>query len=203
MPNPLRQNYSYPGLPTNRTNHTNKYTLVLSPIRAIRAIRGHSVSSCPVDIDNFRVCETLGLGERDAMKILPGMRWSWLAIGTVGLLSVVGPVLADDPSAPAQPPPLLPYGVADVIQLSQAQVSDSTILTYIRTSGDSYGLNASQIIYLRQQGVSDAVVGAMLTQPVIPPAVRRDSCQCLRDTSSSPSDSISSRRTISQDFRRI
>ena len=41
----------------------------------------------------------------------------------------------------------------------------STIIAYIRNSGNSYGLNADQIIYLRQQGLSDAVIRVMLSQP--------------------------------------
>ena len=47
----------------------------------------------------------------------------------------------------------------------KANVGDETIIAYIKNSGNSYGLNADQIIYLRQQGVSDAVVRTMLNQP--------------------------------------
>lgn len=83
----------------------------------------------------------------------------------MALLFAVGTVAAGDATAPAQAVPPLSYGVSDVLQLSQAQVSDGTIVTYIRTSGNSYGLDAGQIVYLRQQGVSDTVITAMLTQP--------------------------------------
>jgi uncharacterized membrane protein YgcG len=65
----------------------------------------------------------------------------------------------------AQTVPQLSYGVPQVLQLAQAKVSDSTIIAYIHNSGYSYGLDANQIIYLRQQGVSDAVINTMLTQP--------------------------------------
>jgi uncharacterized membrane protein YgcG len=65
----------------------------------------------------------------------------------------------------AQTAPQLSYGVPQVLQLAQAKVSDSTIIAYIHNSGYSYGLDANQIIYLRQQGVSDAVINTMLTQP--------------------------------------
>lgn len=68
-------------------------------------------------------------------------------------------------TAATQPVPQLSYGVPEVLQLSQANVGDSTIINYIHNSGNNYGLNAAQIIYLRQQGVSDAVVNAMLNQP--------------------------------------
>ena len=68
-------------------------------------------------------------------------------------------------SAAAQTAPQLSDGVPQVLQLAQAKVSDSTIIAYIHNAGYSYGLDANQIIYLRQQGVSDAVINTMLTQP--------------------------------------
>lgn len=71
---------------------------------------------------------------------------------------------AAQPAATRQAAPQLSYGVSDVLQLSKAKVSDGTIINYIRNSGNNYGLNAAQIIYLRQQGVSDAVINAMLDE---------------------------------------
>ena len=68
------------------------------------------------------------------------------------------------PAAPAAAPQLA-YGVGQILQLSQAKVGDDTIVAYIRNSGNSYGLNADQIIYLRQQGLSSAVLNAMLSHP--------------------------------------
>ena len=59
----------------------------------------------------------------------------------------------------------LSYGLTQVLQLSQAKVGDSTIIAYIKNSGNSYDLSADQIIYLRQQGLSDAVLTTMLSQP--------------------------------------
>jgi hypothetical protein len=59
----------------------------------------------------------------------------------------------------------LSYGVAQIVQLSQAKVSDDTIVNYIHNSGSSYGMDAGQIIYLKQQGVSDTVINSMLSQP--------------------------------------
>jgi hypothetical protein len=47
----------------------------------------------------------------------------------------------------------------------QANVGNDTIIAYIKNSGTSYGLNADQIIYLKQQGVADGVITAMLNQP--------------------------------------
>jgi hypothetical protein len=74
-------------------------------------------------------------------------------------------VTATQQTTPQAAPVQLSYGVAQIVQLAQAKVSDSTILTFVQNSGNSYGLDANQIIYLRQNGVSDAVVSAMLNQP--------------------------------------
>jgi hypothetical protein len=91
-----------------------------------------------------------------------------------GLAWSVSTALAQDASAanPAPPvavsPPAVPqlaYGVTQILQLAQAKVGDATIIAYIKNSGNSYGLNADQIIYLRQQGISDGILTAMLSQP--------------------------------------
>jgi hypothetical protein len=98
--------------------------------------------------------------------------------GTVNQLLTVltaGALLCATISARAQDTnaPQLAYGVPQILQMSQAKVGDDAITAYIKNSGSSYGLNADQIIYLKQQGVSDAVITAMLNQPkpgVIEPA---------------------------------
>jgi len=69
------------------------------------------------------------------------------------------------PAAVNASAPPLAYGVSEILKLAQANVSDDAIIAYIKASGNSYGLNADQIIFLRQQGVSDAVITAMLNQP--------------------------------------
>ncbi len=61
--------------------------------------------------------------------------------------------------------PQLSYGVSQIVQLAQAKVGDDTIIAYIKNSGNSYGLTVDQIIYLRHQGISDAVITTMLNQP--------------------------------------
>jgi len=60
--------------------------------------------------------------------------------------------------------PQLSYGVSEIVQLSKANVSEGTIVSYIQNAGSSYGLDANQIVYLKQQGVSDAVINTMLDQ---------------------------------------
>jgi opacity protein-like surface antigen len=63
-------------------------------------------------------------------------------------------------SAPVQ----LSAGVLDVLKLVQSKVSDDIIVSFIHKSGVTYNLGASEIIYLRGQGVSDHVITAMLNQ---------------------------------------
>ncbi len=69
------------------------------------------------------------------------------------------------PAAVTAPAPQLAYGVPQILQLAQAKVGDATIIAYIKNSGTTYGLTADQIIYLRQKGISDAVITTMLNQP--------------------------------------
>jgi hypothetical protein len=58
----------------------------------------------------------------------------------------------------------LPYGVADVLKLSQAQISEDIIVNYVQNSGTIYNLAPGDIVYLRNQGVSDRVLNTMLDQ---------------------------------------
>src|ERR1700744_726784 len=100
------------------------------------------------------------------------------AVAAAVLALTTSTVLAQDSSAtytsqPVQQPvklssPQLSYGVSEVVKGAQAKASDDTILAYVKNSGNSYGLDADQIIYLQQQGVSSAVITAMLNQPKAP-----------------------------------
>jgi hypothetical protein len=58
----------------------------------------------------------------------------------------------------------LPYGADDVLKLSRGKISDDIILTYVQTSGTIYDLKPRDIVHLKEQGVSDKVVNAMLDQ---------------------------------------
>jgi hypothetical protein len=58
----------------------------------------------------------------------------------------------------------LPYGVDDVLKLSRAQISEDVTLNYIQNSGTIYGLTAKDIVYLKNEGVSDKVINAMQDQ---------------------------------------
>ena len=107
-------------------------------------------------------------------------RGSLIAIAAVTGLSLATNIVAQDTSTSASTSattpnaaqtaagsgsaPQLSYGVPQVLQLSQAKIGDSTIVAYIQNTGTIYSLNASEIVYLKQQGVSDAVITTMLNQ---------------------------------------
>lgn len=61
-------------------------------------------------------------------------------------------------------PVQLSYGVPEILKLPRARVSDDTIVAFIENSGRIYSLSAPEIVYLREEGVSDRVVTAMLNQ---------------------------------------
>jgi hypothetical protein len=62
----------------------------------------------------------------------------------------------------------LSYGANEVVKLAQAKIGEDTIMAYIKNNHVDYNLNADQILYVRQQGVSDAVITLMLNQPKSP-----------------------------------
>jgi hypothetical protein len=61
-------------------------------------------------------------------------------------------------------PVKLPYGVVDVLSLSRARISEDVILNYIRNTGTIYNLGPGELVYLKNEGVSDRVLNAMLDQ---------------------------------------
>ena len=60
-----------------------------------------------------------------------------------------------------------PLAVADVKALAQAKVSDSIIISQIRSSHTVYHLSAADIIDLRNAGVSENVIDFMINTPGI------------------------------------
>jgi hypothetical protein len=112
------------------------------------------------------------------MKIT-GFQKTGLILGAVFAATIVAtnvfsqstptPMYSDTTPPPAAPAPVattqaLSPATQQVLQLSQAKISDGTIITYVQNSGSMYGLDASQIVYLKQQGVSETVINAMLNQ---------------------------------------
>ncbi len=99
------------------------------------------------------------------------LRSSLLAVSAVAALALSsGNVGAQDSSTASAPK--ISYGVAQILKLEQAKVGDSVIINYVQNSGMTYDLKADEIVYLKQQGVSDGVLNAMMNQrpPVAGPS---------------------------------
>jgi hypothetical protein len=95
----------------------------------------------------------------------------FLAVSAAALLvSLSGWAQATTPEeiatapAPASTPAKLPYGVEDVLKLSRAKVNEDVILSFVHNSGTIYNLSPTDIVYLKEHGVSDRVLNEMLTQ---------------------------------------
>ncbi len=106
------------------------------------------------------------------MKTQTSLRWFSTLTLAAALVLAARTVPAQDSAtattataSAGQTAPQLSYGVSQIVQLSQAKVGDNTIINYIHNSGSSYGLDADQIVYLKQQGVSDTIINTMLSQP--------------------------------------
>jgi outer membrane lipoprotein SlyB len=54
-----------------------------------------------------------------------------------------------------------PLGVTNIAQMAQAHVSDDVIVSQIRSTGSVFRLSPEDIIWLKQNGVSDPVVQEM------------------------------------------
>jgi hypothetical protein len=61
--------------------------------------------------------------------------------------------------------------VKDVLKLAHAKVSEDVIVAFAGNGEHHYNLSASEILYLRKEGVSDRVVMAMLGQQLPPTTV--------------------------------
>jgi hypothetical protein len=98
-----------------------------------------------------------------------------MVLAVVVLCSQIAPVLLAQDSIPApasaeaaspaaaSPPVQLSSGVAEILKLGNARVGDEVIIAFIMNSGRVYHLSASEILYLRGQGMSDQVLTAMLS----------------------------------------
>ena len=96
----------------------------------------------------------------------------WSAFAGVALAVVLPAALAENAptpaaavvAAPAAPTVPLSYGAQEVLQLSRSGLGEDTIKAFVSNSGRAFELGASQIIYLRGQGITDNVLAAMLAQ---------------------------------------
>jgi len=67
---------------------------------------------------------------------------------------------AQQPSEPVK----LSSAAEDILKLSRAKISDDVTVAFVQNSRHVYPLSASEIIYLREKGVSDRVIRTMLSQ---------------------------------------
>lgn len=91
-------------------------------------------------------------------------RISFLPVLGSAWVLAFGAVAKSDSASQTESPPKLPYGVAEVLKLSQAKVGEDIISSYIQSSGTVYNLSPSDIVYLKEQGVSERIVNQMLDQ---------------------------------------
>jgi hypothetical protein len=89
-----------------------------------------------------------------------------------GTAQTTSPVASNPPATLETAPPgqvqantvPLSPGVSEVLKLAHAQIDAETVVAYIKNSGASYALSASEIVYLHQEGVPDRAIAAMLAQ---------------------------------------
>jgi len=85
--------------------------------------------------------------------------------------NVIGQGNNPSPKTAAAEPAQLSGGANDILKLARAKVSDDVILAFVKNSDRRYDLSAGEIIHLREAGVTDRVLAAMIThQPESPVA---------------------------------
>jgi uncharacterized protein YdbL (DUF1318 family) len=89
---------------------------------------------------------------------------SLVAFGLMAQTPVPTETPTPTPAASDSPLAKLPYGVEDVVKLTRAQVSEDVTLNFIQNSGTIYKLAPGDIVALKNDGVSDKVINAMLDQ---------------------------------------
>lgn len=62
---------------------------------------------------------------------------------------------------PVQRPKLSP-GVEEIVTMAQAKVANSVLLEYVNRSTENYDLSVAEIVYLKDLGISEEVVSAMI-----------------------------------------
>ena len=90
-----------------------------------------------------------------------------LAFSCAQALQAQDDVQTQPSQSSAKPPlalPRLPYGVDDVLKLSRAKLTEEVVISFIENSGNTYSLRPQDIVFLRDEGVSDRVITVMLSQ---------------------------------------
>lgn len=95
------------------------------------------------------------------LAVMPGAG----AEGAVATNSLVGGAVLAPPA-----PPDLPAPVREVVRLAQTTLGQTVLVDYVATIKEPYSLAADQIIYLRDLGVPDAAIQALLKHQLANPA---------------------------------
>jgi hypothetical protein len=77
----------------------------------------------------------------------------------------ITPGIAANPAARGPEPVQLSTGAGEILKLARAKINDDVTVAFVQNSDRSYNLTASEIVYLRKEGVSERVLLAMLNQP--------------------------------------
>lgn len=98
---------------------------------------------------------------------------SWMTALMVAVLLLAGqaPAQVSTNATNVTVVPALTPATVEILKLAEAGVSDETILAYLKYCGRKFQLDADQIIFLLQHGVSETVIKAMLTQSLATTAV--------------------------------
>lgn len=114
------------------------------------------------------------------LALLPVTTFNAFALATTG--DVVAPLGAPPPDAGSMMSP----GVHEVLRLVQAKVAPDVIRAYIKNSTTTFNLTATQIIALKEQGVPDDLLAAMLERTGELNAQMRQSVQPYPNTAVQP-----------------
>jgi hypothetical protein len=79
---------------------------------------------------------------------------AWMITGAIGWNT--------ENTCPAQTPAILSPEVQEVLKLTKQQMRDDVIVSYITNSGTAFHLTADDMVSLKEQGVSQPVIAAML-----------------------------------------
>ena len=106
---------------------------------------------------------------RIGSQVRAGHRLAPLALTVAAGLWATAPLYAQNqgpapaPTAAAVSVPLT-VGTQEVLKLVRSKLGDDTIIAFIKNSSLAYNLGAEQVIFLRNEGVSEAVLNTMLTR---------------------------------------
>jgi len=89
---------------------------------------------------------------------------AFLLIAVSAVAQETAPPVAPAPAEAAAPAPAAPDDtrLADVVRIVKSGISESLIAEQIKQSGVSYKLTMNDLLYLKQNGVQDSVISALM-----------------------------------------